>query len=38
MLLVAAAIGLIITGCGQSGEKGKNKEKDMPKAPDLKKA
>ena len=38
MLLVAAAVGLIITGCGQSGEKGKNKEKDMPKAPDLKKA
>lgn len=33
MLLVVIGVSILIMGCGGAGEKGKNKDKDIPKAP-----
>ncbi len=37
ILMTAAALGLFLSGCGGGGEKGKNRDKDMPVPPEAKK-
>ena len=38
LLLLTAGLGLIVAGCGSAADKGKNKDKDVPKTPDVKKS
>jgi protein involved in sex pheromone biosynthesis len=33
LMLLTAGLGLIVAGCGSAADKGKNKDKDVPKAP-----
>ena len=36
LLAVVAMLAVTVAGCGGGGEKGKNKDKDVPKSPDAK--